>query len=194
MVVFVLVGSSGVGKDTVAEILNTKFGTLSLSYAGPLKESCQIIFNLSDDQLHDREKKELVDPRWGLTPRQIFQKVGTDLFRDQIDKEIWVKSMCSRIETHLKKDSNRHLVVTDARFPNEVSILKKRYGANCIKLTRPKNPDATKEGQHESETGVNCIHCEYHLENNGTIEEFKEKVEEFFASVFNFERCSLTLS
>ena len=179
MVVIVLVGSSGVGKDTIAEMMGSLCGTLSLSYAGPLKKACQIIFDLSDDQLTDREKKEVVDTRWDLSPRQMFQKVGTELFRDQIDKDIWVKSMCSRIETHLKKDSKRHVVVTDARFANEVSILKKRYGAKCLKVSRAYNPDATKEGQHKSETCVASLQCDSHLENNGTIEELKEKVEEY---------------
>ena len=78
----------------------------------------------------------LVDKADGVvlnSPRQILQYVGTDLFRELIDNEIWLKCFEERI-----KSMDGHIVCTDARFPNERQLLKK-LGAVLVFIERPDN-------------------------------------------------------
>lgn len=56
-----------------------------------------------------------------MTVREILQFVGTELFRTQIDPDLWVKSVFRR-----QYGENDIVVVADCRFPNEASYAKER--------------------------------------------------------------------
>lgn len=50
--------------------------------ADPLKAGCQALFGLTDEQTWSDDIKEEVIQVWGLSPRQMFQRVGTEWMRD----------------------------------------------------------------------------------------------------------------
>ncbi|KMU96678.1 hypothetical protein AC138_07500 [Pseudomonas putida] len=50
--------------------------------ADPLKAGCQAIFGLSDAEAWSDEAKEKTIDLWGLSPRQLFQRAGTEWLRD----------------------------------------------------------------------------------------------------------------
>ena len=78
-----IVGNAGHGKDTVADYLVNNYNFKKLSFATPLKQVCAIVFGLTDKEMN--HEKETPMARWfGLTPRKIFQFVGTDLFRNKL--------------------------------------------------------------------------------------------------------------
>ena len=83
------------GKTAASEYLVREYGFKRLSFAGPLKESCRLIFQLSDEQVYGSEK-EVHDPRWDMTPRKILQLFGTEVGR-QIDESVWIKNMQYRL-------------------------------------------------------------------------------------------------
>ncbi len=85
-------GKKRSGKSTIATYMG-KWGFLEVSWAYPLKEIIgKQIFGLTQDQIYgSNEERERVIPEWNLSSRQILQKVGTDMFRNNIDKDIWVK-------------------------------------------------------------------------------------------------------
>jgi hypothetical protein len=87
-----LLGMTGSGKDTLADYLVNDNEYIKYNFADPIKEISKIIFNLSDEQLYC--SKDIIDERWGLSPRMIFQRLGTefgqykiyDLFPELKDK------------------------------------------------------------------------------------------------------------
>ena len=88
--------------EHVRRYLIEKYGFVKYAFADPVKQICKILFDFSDDQLYGN-KKEGVDFRWYLTPRDAFQKIGTEFAQNDIynyfprlkerlkDEVIWVK-------------------------------------------------------------------------------------------------------
>lgn len=70
------------GKDTVASMLLEHTEVAAYALADPLKAGCQAIFGLSDAEAWSDEAKEKTIDLWGLSPRQLFQRVGTEWMRD----------------------------------------------------------------------------------------------------------------
>lgn len=80
-----LVAPKRSGKDTAANYLCTSYGFKKYNFADPLKRGIAEIFGLSQSQLNG-DDKEVVDPFWGVCPRELFQKVGTELFQFELPK------------------------------------------------------------------------------------------------------------
>ena len=82
-----LIGKKGHGKDTFADYLVQHYDFVKLSFAEPLKKVCKELFLLTDEQLYDPMEKEKVDERWGKSPRQLMQIIGTDILRRYYDEK-----------------------------------------------------------------------------------------------------------
>ena len=192
MKIIAICGFQGSGKDTLANILIKKYGYKKLSFGGTVKDVASIIFNwdrkmLEGDSKESREWREKVDDWWSkkleiknLTPRYILQQIGTDLFRNNFHKDIWINCLEKKLIDYDK------VVITDCRFPNELKILNK-YNATIIQIYRGNLPewfndvklgkkDPPKE-LHESETSWIKESSNYNILNNGTIEELENIIE-----------------
>ena len=188
MKIIAICGFQSSGKDTLANILIKKYGYKKLSFGGTVKDVASIIFNwdrkmLEGDSKESREWREKVDDWWSkkleiknLTPRYILQQIGTDLFRNNFHKDIWINCLEKKLIDYDK------VVITDCRFPNELKILNK-YNATIIQIYRGNLPewfndvklgkkDPPKE-LHESETSWIKESSNYNILNNGTIEELE---------------------
>lgn len=84
------------GKDAVAQVLLQEFNVKRLAFADHLKWLAMHTWNLSWAQLYG-DQKEVVDPRWGLTPRFLMQRLGTEVGRNT-HKETWVRKAFDTIE------------------------------------------------------------------------------------------------
>ena len=71
-------GKKHSGKDTAGKYMIEKHGFKRYAFGDPVKEICKILFNLTREQLTIPELKETIDKRWGLSPRQMFQRIGTE--------------------------------------------------------------------------------------------------------------------
>ena len=160
-----LVGKKGSGKTTVAKHLE-KYGYKREQFAKPLKSAAKEIFLLQNNQLYNSRSKEQVDSRWGLTPRQILQRLGTEVVRE-FDEDIWVKSLECRIG--LEKCSR--FVIEDCRFKNEGDFVKRNNGILLKLVGRGSGSD-----NHASES-LSDIHADYRIDNSGTFEDLYEQVE-----------------
>jgi hypothetical protein len=69
------------GKDTAAKLLLEHANVAAFALADPLKQGCQVLFNLSDAQAWDDNLKEIKVEAWGFSPREFFQRVGTEWMR-----------------------------------------------------------------------------------------------------------------
>jgi hypothetical protein len=98
--------------------------------------------------------------------RTLLQWWGTE-YRRSIDSEYWVRQLAQRIEL----EKPQIALITDMRFPNEMAWVK-QYG-ETVRVDRDGLPPST----HASETALADVSPEdwsIILDNNGTLEEFKE--------------------
>jgi hypothetical protein len=175
MVLIGLIGLKQSGKDTFADYLVEKHHFRKLAFAEPVKQICQTMFILTEAQLNDPHQKEVVDARWGLSPRQMMQKVGTDMVRQMWGNDFWVKNMDIR-----HRQMNHDVVVSDVRFPNEAQWVRDRGGL----LVRIDDGRGQSTDSHSSETAQASIQedvCVFN-EKNG-LETFYEKVEGLIGGV-----------
>lgn len=170
MMVIGLVGKRGVGKDSVAELIRIKWGFGTASFAAPVKQACASIFCLDAYDMEDRTKKETIDTRWGISPRQMMQLVGTDCVRKQFGEDHWLKHM----ELRLKKMGEPFVVITDVRFANEAEMIKQQGGL-LIGISRPTLHNSSSTDAHCSESGINDIAVDYVLHNDGDLEQLAQK-------------------
>jgi len=129
-----IIGFSGkkrVGKDTAADIAVENHNFEKGSFAAPIKTVAREVFLLNDQQLYG-DLKEVEDPHWGMSPREIMQKVGTDFARTVYHEDLWIDNFKKRME---KTDKDR-IVISDVRFPNEVYAIQ-ALGGLVIRIRRP---------------------------------------------------------
>lgn len=164
-----LVGKKGAGKDTLADYMVNHDGFRKLAFANSLKMICQKLFLLTDEQLNDAILKERIDSRWGYSPRQLLQKVGTDWCRDEIGQDFWIRRMKEEINDGTKDK----VVITDVRFENEYEFVKENGGV--IILIDGRTNDVTETAQHISEHFVLKVmekHLyDYRITNDATRED-----------------------
>lgn len=169
------------GKDQVAEYLADNLRSRGLqpvrwSYADPLKKAAQTIFLLSDDQITGL--KEIFDPRWQMTPREILQKLGTEVGR-QIHSDVWVLSLVLRAKNYLATNPSGVILVPDTRFPNEIDVIKQHFQwVKTIRVVRPGLP-ATPFDTHPSETSLDDRNdWSAVIRNASGLETLRKKVDE----------------
>lgn len=144
-----IVGHIGSGKDTVGNIITQHTQGRRDSFAAPLKDVCASIFGwerklLEGDTIESREFRETPDIFWtrntgidNFTPRLALQLVGTDVLRNHFHTDIWIKSLEYRMRKVIKSDT---VVITDARFTNELDLIKRLCGS-IIWVQRGELPD-----------------------------------------------------
>lgn len=177
--IFGLVGKKGSGKDTVAHFLAKRYCVERTAFAAPLKEAAQVIFGLSDRQVNGTiEDKETVDPRWGLTPREIMQRLGTEVGRG-ICEDVWVRRCRQRIEESARprfvggvdlsggeRRGTKHWAITDVRFPNEAAMVRD-LGGVIVLVRRPVDPGVG--SAHASERFADEVVPDWTIDNCGTL-------------------------
>lgn len=162
------------GKTTLGNEM-TKLGYTKISFASPLKNIVGYLYDLSDEQLYGN-LKEVVDPRYGVTPRYLLQYIGTDLFRNW-DPDFWVK-----IFTRKYGDGGLY-VLDDVRFDNESTTIK-NMGGIIIKVVSHRNfSEINSEGvqTHVSEQGVK--NYDYKIYNDGSISDLRAALHELLQYV-----------
>jgi hypothetical protein len=163
------------GKDTVASHLVNHHSFVQESFAFPLKEFVgRQICGFNDKQLYGAWK-EVIDPEWGLTPRQMLQLIGTDALRKVVHDDFWVIPMKRKLKEHIRNE--RHVVISDVRFMNEIALIKK-LGGTVVRIDRT-NPDKISGfDKHSSETELDYYDgWDDVLENNRTLAELYTKVD-----------------
>jgi hypothetical protein len=175
------------GKDTIAEYLVKYHGYTQMSYAEPIKHICKYLFDFNDEQCYG-DKKETLDPRWNTTPRKLFQFIGTDLFRNQmnqvipdIDDKFWALCCHKKIQKLLDSDKNARVVISDVRFPNELSMLQELgYNTMSIRVSRPSMNNTDNKDTHISELLIEKLQVDHELLNDTTKEDLFMKVTKLF--------------
>lgn len=179
-----LVGLAGSGKDTVADLLKDQ-GWEKFAFANALKDMCIDYLGLSKDDVYTQEGKMKFNEFWGMTNREILQKVGTDCFRNMFHKDTWVKIAELKIKKLLQQ--GKRIIVSDCRFDNEAELIEK-FGGIVMQVQRNNNDDnlTDSEKMHISEQGVNKKYISRIIKNNLTFDDLRREAHEQYRS---FEVC-----
>lgn len=138
-----LSGLSGCGKSISCKALQKEFDCDYFHMVGTLKELCKHLFDLTEDQVSG-PGKDIIDERYGVTPREIILKLN-DPCRD-IDPDVWILACLKRIA--MKENKARIAIVDGCRYINEFPKLQDWGGKVIrIKMTGQKMPN-----NHPSET------------------------------------------
>lgn len=170
-------GPAGVGKDTVAKYLCEHHGFIRNAFADPLKRAGQQMFMLNEEQTWGDGLKEVVIPYWGLSPRQMFQKLGTEGGRMVFGDDLWLRRWRIHFDTF---GPVSNYVTSDVRFPNEAEYLRD-LGFTIVHVNgRSFRQLGAVASKHASELGV-----EYRpdlgdamLLNNGTFADLYSQIRE----------------
>lgn len=165
-----LTGKARSGKDTAAAQL-VKGGFEHYWFSKPMKDACKSIFGWSDAHLYG-DLKEVVDKRFGCSPRQALQTLGTEWGRDCIGEDLWVDI------AKIKMQSAENIVISDVRFDNEARAIAE-MGGLVFEIVRG---DTEQVNEHSSESGISDYLINSTITNNSTIEHFNNEIEYLFLS------------
>lgn len=163
----------GVGKDEAFKQLKLRMEdkVTRLSFADGLKDMVQKAWKIPKRDM--QRKPDYV--------RKLLQIVGTNLFREQIDKDFWVKRILKVItdrELNERVSSHtHHIVITDVRFVNE-GVLIKELGGLVIRISGvQRGKSVTGDQKHPSEMEVLKIFADTSLFNKSTKRQLGEDLE-----------------
>jgi hypothetical protein len=166
--------AAGSGKSVVAGVLESRFGYSTVKFAGPLKDMVRGLLrgmgitHATIERMVEGDLKETVVPGFEtVTPRHLMQTLGTDWGREAVDKDLWLKVACAKIEKLL--EGGIDVVVDDLRFPNEMKALWV-LGGTLVKIVRP---DAPKVGSTRYEALLDDAAFDLTIENTGTLRELE---------------------
>jgi hypothetical protein len=169
-------GGMGSGKSTALEIIKSDCARkiVLVKFAQPLYDMQEYIYACIDSVI-TRGPDFVKD-------RKLLQWLGTDWGRG-LDKDLWIKIWEARVQEALNFYPDAIIVCDDVRFDNEAEIFKKLGGTiikiNSIRATERINT-ANGLTNHPSEAGIKLDYVDYVIENNGTLEEYKDSLSNLY--------------
>jgi dephospho-CoA kinase len=180
--IIAICGAKRSGKDVLAKYLINKYKYEKLSFAEPLKKAVKELFNFNDIQVGIDEdngignEKDIIDERWGITPRKALQFFGTEIMQYKMNELIpntnrsfFADILVSRIIP------NKKYVISDLRFLHEYEKIKE-LNIIIIKVIRPSIINQCMYDDHISENEYEKIPC-IDIINKGSIEDYIENFE-----------------
>lgn len=194
-------GKKQVGKDTAAEMAKRILSAAGYkvritAFAEPLKDILINVFGIGRDLVYgsndDKETPTHISwdnlpleiaarymghsdqiPSGPMTIRSLMQVLGTDIFRDMIDDQVWATAPFRR-----SWDDYDVVILTDCRFPDEKRLTEENGGVT-IRLER----DTGLIDLHKSEIALNDDVFEYQYENNGTFDDLYYYIDKVLISL-----------
>lgn len=172
-------GKARSGKDTIGKYIEKTHNYSRYAFANPLKKAVQKMFSLSDDEVKEENKENIIE-RWGMSFRKMLQLVGTEVARSLRD-DIWIKNAEFKylhlkwVEKNIGKDLIKGMIITDVRFENEAKWIRENGGQvwfverDCV----PENVGVT---NHKSESGIEKQEGDITITNNSTFELLYQKI------------------
>jgi hypothetical protein len=197
-------GKKRSGKDTVANYILEKYDNFEkYSLASPMKEAMAIVFGWGNDHLYG-SLKEVVDPRWGISPRQALQHFGTEWgqyallesfpeFKKKTGRHLWINKFIQWYETCYRIVN---VVIPDIRFYHEFEGLNRyvrRTGVSLYYIRVLRDIGQVNTDTHESERQIDSRFWDVTLLNDGTIEDLHNKIRivmKGFNDLLNFKEMT----
>ena len=164
------------GKDSVGKILVDEYGFKRYAFGDGIVDICKQLFPSMFT---------------GAKPRKLLQEFG----QEQVARYryVWVDYMFAKMQTDGIDPQKDNIVVTDLRQPHEYQALVDsgfyivRVNASLeTRIRRMKNngeivtPEIL---EHSTEKYVRNFKVDYEIDNNGTLEQLHENVEELIQTI-----------
>jgi hypothetical protein len=201
--IIAICGAKRSGKDVLAKHLVSKYNYERVSFADPLKVAVKGLFNFDDDQVGIGEdmgtgRKDIVDEKWGITPRTALQFIGTEIMQEKIQeilpnikKNFFANTLKNYIKNRLNDNEGQKFVISDLRFIHEFEMLYtiskiQKEDIVIIRVIRPYSSNSnadTKENEssHISELEYTRIPYDIILINNGSIDNYIDKFDKIIS-------------
>lgn len=167
MKIFIVAGKARHGKDTVASMIRDFYADkkcINLSYGSYIKDYAM---KISDWDGSDETK-----------PRELLQHLGTEVIRNNIDENFFIKRLCDDIRVYSYYFDV--ITISDARFPDEIDIPRKTFSDVCVmKVVRSNfdSPLSEEQLKHRTETALDGYsNFDYVIENDGSLDDLRDKV------------------
>lgn len=155
-------GLKGAGKDTVAAMLCKYLPLTKLAFADRLKATCAAAFGLSLDHFYSEILKEVVVPKWGISPRTMMLRTS-DALQAQFGQRIFLDHTIP-VDWAQQKTG---LILTDVRRGEEAELIYS-MGGIIIHVLRPSNTVYSEASNgHWTEQGLVQHKTDYVLNNTG---------------------------
>ena len=192
--IIAICGAKRSGKDVLAEHLVKKYNYTRLAFAEPLKVAVKGLFNFDNDQVGIGEdtgddRKDIIDERWGITPRAALQFFGTEMMQEKIQgllpdikRNFFANTLANRIEN---AEEHTNFVISDLRFIHEYERLLNISKISIkdiliVRVIRPSKDRVKEPEPHISELEYTNIPYDIIMINNGSIEEYINRFEKIF--------------
>lgn len=168
-IIFIVSGKANSGKDTTCELINNhcklkELKSINLQFSSYIKMYAKVIsgWNGSED----------------TKPRSLLQELGTDIIRNKIDNEFFIKRIIGDIKVYSYYCDV--ITISDARLPEEIDSIYDEFN-NVIRINveRPNfnNSLNAVEKKHHTEVALDSYDkYDYTLVNDSTIEKLNEKI------------------
>jgi len=196
--IIAICGAKRSGKDVLAKYLVATRGFKKLSFAEPLKKAVRELFNFNDIQVGIDEdnavgdEKEIIDERWGISPRKALQFFGTEIMQHAIDELIPNTNrgfLADILLSRISCDSCDSYVISDMRFLHEYNKLKssaKIRSLIIVKISRPSINIVESAGgvrdTHISENEYIDIPYDVEIINDGSISDLTDLFDIYYDS------------
>lgn len=179
-----MAGRKGSGKDTAAQVL-VDHGWEAVSFAAPLKSMAYAIDPLvrvpagvdrrwpDGALLRYREVVDALglDTAKNTVPdvREFLQRLGTEGVRDHLGRDVWAGLAMGTY----RASTAPGVVITDARFPNEVEHVR-AHGGVVVRVIRPSLGVST--DLHPSERALDDVDLDIDLVNDRDVETLRRRL------------------
>lgn len=189
--IIAICGAKRSGKDVLADHLVKKYNYERLAFADHLKNVVKSLFNFDNDQVGigediETDKKDIIDERWGITPRAALQFFGTEIMQEKI-QELLPTIKRNFFANILKKyienaEEGKKFVISDLRFIHEYDMLANISNIGhkdkmIVRVIRPSKHRAKDQEPHVSELEYTNIPYDIIMINNGSIDEYINRFE-----------------
>ena len=172
MQIIMICGKARSGKDTLADYLIKGLEN---------KKVCRI--QISQYIKYYAMKYFGWDGKDETKPRDLFNKLGTEIIRNKIDQNFHINRLLEDIE--VLSYFYDTFIVSDVRFPVEIEKVKEKYNnVITIKMQRDNNELTENQKKEISETALdNYKDYDYIIDNNGTLEELENKAKDLLEKI-----------
>lgn len=194
--IIVLSGKKRHGKTTIANYLSSMYDMANWTFAEPLKKAVQAKYDLTDKQMEDL--KEVVDERYGVTPRELLQIEGdaarvflpSKLSKFKTKYSVFTDIMMNKLTEVIEGTMFDPIItISDARMPDEHQMLKDlkaKFPAVTVVRMRVVNNNHEDSGigsKHHTETFD--FPFDYLIDNSGSIKRLHKNVKLVMDKIYN---------
>lgn len=177
----VVTGLKRSGKDTLGDYIVDNWGYKKTQPYAMFKEPLGKMFGFSDEQMNGA-LKEVKDPFWHISPRELFQYFGTELMKKTLGELVpeYGENIGDRLwalvfKKHYMSLPDGKYVVCDWRFPEERLELEDLPNITFIRVN---NSRCNATDTHASEQFIQTMPVDYEVYNNSSFALYYKQIDE----------------